>query len=300
MYNKIFTKILDSSIWLESDSTRIVWLTMLASMDQDGFCQFASAANLAHRAIVPLAATESALKILESPDKNSADQDNEGRRIERVDGGWMVLNATKYRDIVTSSESRKKNRERVQRFRNKQKGDVCNALRNDPVMQSEAVAIANADLNPLPPLEEQKPSAYQEGQVVEMDIYSASRTLGELIGIGHSGSQNLHRLTSAINQAERRWKGKARVDVVNGVFELWKEYCAQGHHAPIALHNWLDQVGRFIDSRDWVKAKPVEFKPHIDWQGGYIGPDGVYVTKAGKRVPGYKCPPKPTNSGAGA
>ena len=42
MYNKLFTKILDSSIWLESDGTRIVWMTLLAAMDQDGFAQFAS------------------------------------------------------------------------------------------------------------------------------------------------------------------------------------------------------------------------------------------------------------------
>jgi hypothetical protein len=40
MYNRLFTKILDSSIWLEADTTRIVWITMLASMDEDGFAPF--------------------------------------------------------------------------------------------------------------------------------------------------------------------------------------------------------------------------------------------------------------------
>src|SRR5689334_7182485 len=103
---------------------------MLASMDQDGFCQFASAANLAHRAIVSLEATESALKVLESPDPHSSDPENEGRRIERVNGGWMVLNSSKYREMVTAAESRRKNLERVQRHRKK----LSETKRNATVM----------------------------------------------------------------------------------------------------------------------------------------------------------------------
>src|SRR5271156_6601045 len=100
MYNKIFTKILDSSIWLEPDATRIVWITMIAAMDETGFCQFASAGNVAQRAVVSREAAEEAINSLESPDKNSFDPDNEGRRIEKVPGGWIVLNAEKYRAIV--------------------------------------------------------------------------------------------------------------------------------------------------------------------------------------------------------
>ena len=123
MYNKIFTKILDSSIWLETDATRLVWITLLAAMDEDGFCQFASVANLARRAVVDLDKCEIAVKVLENPDANSADPANEGRRIERVPGGWMVLNAQKYRELVTRIISREQTRVRVARYR----------LRNAPV-----------------------------------------------------------------------------------------------------------------------------------------------------------------------
>lgn len=119
MYNKIFTKILDSSIWLETDSTRIVWLTLIAAMDESGFCQFASPANLAHRARVAPEATAEAIAILEAPDTNSSDPDHDGRRIERVPGGWMVLNSSKYREIVTRAVGQEKTRERVARFRAK-------------------------------------------------------------------------------------------------------------------------------------------------------------------------------------
>ena len=144
VYNKIFTKILDSSIWLETDSTRLVWLTMIAAMDENGFVQFASPRNLAHRARISEELTEKALICLEGPDKDSSDHDNGGRRVERVPGGWMVLNAHKYREIVTRAINQEQTRVRVARFRDKKKG--CNAgvtLANDLVTPSDTVSEAD-------------------------------------------------------------------------------------------------------------------------------------------------------------
>ena len=124
MYNKLFMKILDSSVWSASVETRIVWLTFIAAMDEDGMVRFASAENVAHRARVPIDAATKALEVLEGPDPNSSDQDNEGRRIERVPGGWMVLNGPKYRGLVTKSIIQEQTRERVRRHREKKAGNV--------------------------------------------------------------------------------------------------------------------------------------------------------------------------------
>lgn len=148
MYNKLFTKILDSSIWLETDSTRLVWLTLIAAMDEIGFAQFASPANLAYRARVSLEATEEALRVLGGADPNSSDPDHEGRRIERVPGGWMILNSAKYRELVTRAISQEKNRVRVARHRAKGKEESCNGgvmLCNVSVTPSEADTEANAE-----------------------------------------------------------------------------------------------------------------------------------------------------------
>ena len=134
MYNKLYTKILDSSIWLEPNPTRIVWITFLAAMDEDGFAQFSSVRNLANRAMVTPEEAEAAVATLEAPDAESASKDHEGRRIERVPGGWMILNAGLYRDIVTRTEKLRLNRERVARHRAKKKDG--NAVGNAPVMQS--------------------------------------------------------------------------------------------------------------------------------------------------------------------
>jgi hypothetical protein len=146
MYNKIFTKILDSSIWMEPLATRIVWLTFIAAMDEQGFVEFASPANVAHRAIVPLKDTIKALKALEGPDENSSDPDHEGRRLEKVPGGWVVLNAAKYRALVTRAVKQERTRERVRVYRAKKA--TCNAdvtQANASVTQSEAVTGARSE-----------------------------------------------------------------------------------------------------------------------------------------------------------
>lgn len=145
MYNKIFTKILDSSIWLEPTSTRIVWVVFLAAMDEDGFAQFASIPNLAHRARLSVEETEEALRILESPDTNSSDPEHEGRRVERVPGGWMVLNAQKYRSMVTRTVIREQTRTRVAKHRAKVQEIKALSNCNAYVTPSETISVSKSE-----------------------------------------------------------------------------------------------------------------------------------------------------------
>jgi len=137
MYNKLFTSILDSSIWLEEPTTKVVWVTLIAAMDEDGFAHFSAVKNLANRAVLSLKDTEAAIKILESPDPNSADKEFDGRRIERVPGGWMVLNARKYHDLTTRAVAKEKLRQRVQKHRVRKR------------IASETQNPRNADVTPI-------------------------------------------------------------------------------------------------------------------------------------------------------
>jgi len=169
MYNKLFTKILDSSIWLEGHATVRVWVCLLASMDENGMCAYASELNLARRANVSVEEAEAAVKVLQGPDPHSSDPANDGRRIERVPGGWIVLNAPKYRAIVTRKESMRLAAERAQRYRDRKKDKSVTSVtsvtkrdetvkRNAPVTQSftdtnacsleEGATPKNAEWNP--------------------------------------------------------------------------------------------------------------------------------------------------------
>jgi hypothetical protein len=104
-YAKLFTSITESTIWQEPASTRLVWITMLALKRRDGIV-YASVPGLASRANVPLADAETALACLLGPDPYSRTKEHEGRRIEPVDGGWLVLNAAKF-DKIRSVEERR-------------------------------------------------------------------------------------------------------------------------------------------------------------------------------------------------
>ncbi len=114
-------------------------------MDEMGFCAFASAANVARRAIVTLEEAEAALTTLAAPDPDSSDPENDGRRVERVPGGWVVLNAIKYRDLVTRAIIQEQTRERVRKYRAKQNG---NAPVTDPSVTETHVTKSNDLVTP--------------------------------------------------------------------------------------------------------------------------------------------------------
>lgn len=146
MYNKLFTKILDSSIWLAPDPHRLVWITIIAAMDQDGNAMFACPENLALRARVSLKHCEAALKAFEGPDPKSGDPENDGMRIERIPGGWHVLNAHKYRAIVTKTISREQTRIRTSAWRQRRR-DASVTQRDENVTPSDSVSDAVSDSN---------------------------------------------------------------------------------------------------------------------------------------------------------
>jgi len=119
MYNKLFGKILRSSIWCEDYPTRIMWIAFLASMDEDGMVDWATPKIAAAIAGVTVDEATAAIARLEAPDPASGNQDHEGRRIERFPGGWHVLNCKYYKDLATREDMRQQARERMRKARAK-------------------------------------------------------------------------------------------------------------------------------------------------------------------------------------
>lgn len=117
-YTKLFNSIVTSTIWREADTTRIVWITMLACADKNGEVQ-ASIPGLAHIAGVSVDACKAAIDRFLSPDPYSRTRDDEGRRIEEIDGGWLILNYVKYRQMASDEDRKAKAAERQRRFREK-------------------------------------------------------------------------------------------------------------------------------------------------------------------------------------
>ncbi len=96
-YTKVFNSILTSTIWQEDSDTKVVWVTLLALADANGVAN-ATIPGLANLAGVPLAKTIQAIKKFLAPDRYSRTKTDGGRRIMEVEGGWLLLNHSAYRE----------------------------------------------------------------------------------------------------------------------------------------------------------------------------------------------------------
>jgi hypothetical protein len=134
-YTKLFSSIVTSTIWSESNETRLVWITMLALSDKNGIVP-ASVPGLANLARTSVEKCEEALAVLSSPDKYSRTVEFEGRRIEKVDGGWRLLNHGKYRRMLSEQERREylATKQREYRSRSKMSTNVTDVSDTDTML----------------------------------------------------------------------------------------------------------------------------------------------------------------------
>ena len=115
-FTPLFSSIVMSSIWMASKETKLLWITMLAIKDKDGYVRAVPSA-LARTAGLTLGETQKALLELESPDPESSSKEYEGRRIQAVEGGWVILNHARYQKAMSElfKRSRKSTWERLKR-----------------------------------------------------------------------------------------------------------------------------------------------------------------------------------------
>lgn len=135
VYVKLFGSILDSSIWAEDHATVRIFITLLAMADKHGAIH-AVESGLARRANATLEETRAALKKLEAPDLETSTQEYGGRRVERVEGGWILLNYEKYREIRTDDQLKAAARQRRAYYKKRETSRTS---------RTEAEAEADAD-----------------------------------------------------------------------------------------------------------------------------------------------------------
>jgi hypothetical protein len=139
-FTKLFQSITESTIWVEPNAVRIVWITMLAMADKKGRV-FASIPGLANRARVEVEECRMAINTFLSPDAESRTSDHEGRRIMPIDGGWVLLNHAKYRAIQDDETIAESKRKWAQKNRESKKVDKVEVGRSQAI-QTEAEADA--------------------------------------------------------------------------------------------------------------------------------------------------------------
>ncbi len=117
----LWSGIVDSSLWDEPDHVRIVFVTMLALKDS-GHVYSGSAYKLAQRAKKTEVEVLDALRILSSPDTRRLEkQEFDGRRIQAVEDGWLILNGEKYQEEMQAEIKRARDRKSQQAARERRK-----------------------------------------------------------------------------------------------------------------------------------------------------------------------------------
>jgi len=101
-YTKLFSSIVTGSIWNESHATRIVWITLLALANKHGEVSAAVPGLAVVSRGKQMRNAGKAVSVLESPDQDSRTKELDGRRIIPIEGGWQIVNYTKFRNLIFS------------------------------------------------------------------------------------------------------------------------------------------------------------------------------------------------------
>jgi len=126
-----------------------VWISLLAAAGPDGIARVAPT-FLARVCYLRLKDVEKALEELASPDPKSRTGDEEGRRIKKVDGGYLILNYQKYRESKSDTPEAKRFRRHYQRMKsvgpNRKALDLTPPNASNVSSYVEAEAEAEADI----------------------------------------------------------------------------------------------------------------------------------------------------------
>ena len=130
-----------------------------------------------------------ALRKFQEADEWSRSREREGRRIEEVDGGWLILNHAKYREKMSVEEMKEKGRIRQARYRER--------LKMRPASKEmTAVRVGGETAERLAEPESRRPEGRgpeegrrPEGQRPEVEsVGSASESVDGRGGAGEGGS----------------------------------------------------------------------------------------------------------------
>jgi hypothetical protein len=128
----------------------------------------AAGSGIIHRCGLSYEAGIPALKRLASPEPESRSRDFEGRRLARVDGGYLVLNFIKYRERDYGNAERcKRWRERVKSSRSPHMTRMSDVATCHVNMQAEAEAEAEAEREGERPLAQEVDKTERERQELE-------------------------------------------------------------------------------------------------------------------------------------
>lgn len=144
---------------------------MLALKNKAGIVE-GSIPGLADMARLSLEDTMEALQTLRSPDPYSRTKEHEGRRIQDIDGGWLVLNHEKWRKKMSADERRDYLRVKQREHRAKVNKSV-NKSKQMSTMSTHTDKEADTETKPF--IEQLKSDSFNAGVDIDAELQKAKR-----------------------------------------------------------------------------------------------------------------------------
>jgi len=221
-FTKLDEGILKSSIMGESSDTFKVWIALLASCGYDGIARV-SPIFLSSVCHLSIEIVENSLAILESPDRYSRSTTEDGRRIKKADGGYFIINYSKYRGHSYSQKPE------AIRQRRKRERDINVTKRNASVTSRDVSASASSSYNnkikykmkdiytaefesfwSIYPRKKEKADAFatwkQLNKEQKKEVAIASVNYAEECRLNQTEEQYIKHAKSFLNKKKERWK----------------------------------------------------------------------------------------------
>jgi len=262
---KLDTRILESTLWIERECREVFITALLMAIPDEfkepqeqlevrsltptgwkapaGWYGFVDAAGIGivRRALVDTELGLDALERLGSTDPESRTADFEGRRMIRINGGYLILNFMKYRDKDNTAA------ERAKRYRDRQKL-LSSGVQGSP-SQCDDVTVT-------------RDSSLAECRVQNADEKPKARA--------GRGSRLPHDWTP--DQELINWAGIERPDLyLPREIESFRDYWtgiagAKGVKLdwPAAFRNWIRRANGFTGSREAPRAAPSKARQKLN------------------------------------
>jgi hypothetical protein len=255
-YAKLFSTITASSLWASTKDAKILFVSMLASADQNGYVE-ASIPGLAQLAHLTIQEVETALAVLESPDPYSKNPDNEGRRLATVPGGWVLLNYESYRNRPADRDRKEYMREYMQEWRRKQ--DAANGKQSEVYVANSKPPLAAVSLSATA-------SATAASEAKDKSKYTAAfaawyETYPRHVGKGEAAAA-YGRAIKRISATRGTTPSDAHIWLI-GVTQTFAQSPA-GTAGSFTPHpsTWLNQARYDDDPAEWQRERTNEGKPN--------------------------------------
>lgn len=241
-YTKLFSSIVGSTIWREDSDTRVVWVTMLALADQGGVVE-ASVPGLADLARVSVEQAKIALAKFMAPDEYSRTPDFEGRRIEPVDGGWLILNHGKYREKLSAEYKKARAAMRQKRHR------------ASAVTQKRDTSVTECDMSRLSHQADTHTEASSKEKENNTHTPAAGAAKRVCVELSLTGTKNQDAIQEVINSEAVR-TSQSPDQVAERMIAAWSDYVATPgkqfeYSSPLAFF----QRGCWLRPESWKPAQ---------------------------------------------